>query len=171
MSLHRHHTYTPRQSALGLAAWLGVTFAAAAVGAMGAASAPEFYASLRDRPPWAPPGWLFAPVWMLLYTMMAMAAWRIWRHGGWRRQRGALTLYVAQLGLNALWSWLFFAWRLGMWASVDIALLCGLVAAMIAVFSQRSRTAPWLLGPYLLWLAYAGALCVRLWRTNAAVLG
>jgi tryptophan-rich sensory protein len=171
MSVHRHHTYTPRQSALGLAAWLGVTFAAAAVGAAGSSSAREFYGMLLDRPPWAPPGWLFGPVWTLLYALMAVAVWRVWQHGGWRRQRGALVLYLLQLGVNALWSWLFFAWRLGMWACVDIALLSGLVAVMIAVFAQRSRLAPWLLAPYLAWLAYAGALCVRLWRTNSDLLG
>jgi len=64
------------------------------------------------RPGWAPPPWLFGPVWTLLYTLMAIAAWLVWRRGGFRAARLALTLFLAQLVFNAAWSWLFFAWRL-----------------------------------------------------------
>jgi nitroreductase len=102
----------PRRGVGGLVLWLGLTYAAAAVGGAASARAGAFYAELA-QPAWAPPGWLFGPVWSLLYTLMGVAAWLVWRERGFRAARGALTLYLAQLALNALWTWLFFAWRLG----------------------------------------------------------
>ena len=81
---------------LGLFAWLAITFAAAAVGALASTNAPEFYQQLA-RPTWAPPAWLFGPVWTVLYALMAIAAWLVWRQGGFRHARGALFLFLVQL--------------------------------------------------------------------------
>ena len=97
---------------LGLAGWLLVAFAAAAVGAVASADAGVFYESLA-RPPWAPPASLFAPVWTVLYLLMGIAAWLVWRARGFAAARTALTLFLLQLACNALWTWLFFAWRQG----------------------------------------------------------
>src|SRR3954462_14503605 len=106
----------------GLVAWLLVTFAAAAVGAVASTEARSFYLELV-RPEWAPPAGVFGPVWSVLYTLIGIAAWRVWRKGGFRAQGTALTLFLVQLFLNALWSWLFFAWHRGALAFADIVLL------------------------------------------------
>src|SRR5215468_11731018 len=92
---------------LALAGWLLLTGAAGAIGAIASADAKEFYATL-DQPAWAPPSAVFGPVWTLLYIAMACSAWLVWRERGFARARGALGLFIAQLVLNALWSWLFF---------------------------------------------------------------
>src|SRR5512137_299644 len=109
-------TQPGRPSALvqlvGLLVALAVTFLAATAGAVASVDAGSFYSQL-DRPGWAPPGWLFGPVWSVLYTLMALAAWLVWRQVGFPRATVAIALFVAQLTANALWSWLFFAWRLG----------------------------------------------------------
>ncbi len=81
--------------------------------------AASFYATLV-LPAWAPPAGVFGPAWTLLYAMMAIAAWLVWRERGWRGARPALWLYLVQLAINALWSWLFFGWKLGALAFADI---------------------------------------------------
>jgi tryptophan-rich sensory protein len=153
-----------------LAGWLLLTFAFAAIGAFASAQAGAFYMRL-DRPSWAPPAWLFGPAWSVLYLLMGIAAWRVQRtddQGGVRRE---MTLYVVQLALNALWTWLFFAWRQGMWAFVEILVLWLLIAATIRAFRRRDRIAALLLVPYILWVSYATALCYSTWQRNPQVLG
>lgn len=150
--------------------WLAVTFAAAGIGGLGSASAPEFYNELA-LPDWAPPAGVFGPVWGVLYLMMGVAAWLVWGKGGFERSGGALPLYVVQLGLNALWSWLFFAWRLGAWAFAEILLLWALVAATLALFWRVRPLAGMLMLPYLAWLTFAAALCRAIWMMNPEKLG
>jgi tryptophan-rich sensory protein len=148
-----------------LAGWLAASFAAAALGALATRQAPEFYAQLV-RPDWAPPGWLFGPVWMLLYTLMAIAAWRVWGRAGFGT---ALYLFLAQLALNALWSWLFFAWRRGGWAMLDLVLLWMMIVIMAVLFHRVRALAAWLIVPYILWVTYAGALNWVIWRASPAL--
>lgn len=132
-----------------LAGWLLLCIAAGAVGAIATADAGSFYAAL-DRPPWAPPSWLFGPVWTVLYVAMAVAAWLVWRTPGESSsRRTALGLFVAQLALNALWSWLFFAWNRGGAAFIEILLLWGLIAATIFAFWRIKPAAGILMLPYL----------------------
>lgn len=150
-----------------LAGWLAASFAAAAVGAVATRQAPEFYAQLV-RPDWAPPDWLFGPVWTVLYALMGIAAWRVWRKAGFG---SALYLFLAQLALNALWSWLFFAWRLGAAAFAEVVVLWALIAATLAAFLRIDRLAGALLLPYLLWVSFACALTYAVWRANPQVLG
>ncbi|HEX6297598.1 MAG TPA: TspO/MBR family protein [Burkholderiales bacterium] len=150
-----------------LAGWLAASFAAAALGAVATRQAPEFYAQLA-RPDWAPPGWLFGPVWTVLYAMMGIAAWRVWRKAGFG---SALYLFLAQLALNALWSWLFFAWRLGAAAFAEVVVLWALIAATLAAFLRIDRLAGALLVPYLAWVSFAAALTYAVWRANPQVLG
>ena len=95
------------RQALGLAAWLGLAFLTAALGALASLDAAAFYAQLV-RPGWAPPAGLFGPVWTALFLAMGVAAWQVWRVGG-PAARPALALFAAQLVANALWSWLFFS--------------------------------------------------------------
>jgi translocator protein len=155
--------------ALGLLGWFAVTFAAAALGAWASASAASFYAGLT-LPAWAPPASVFGPVWTLLYAMMAVAAWLVWRERGWRGARPALALYLVQLAVNALWSWLFFGWRLGALAFADILVLIVLVCATILGFLRIQRGAAMLLLPYLAWISFASALNFVVWRANPGVL-
>jgi tryptophan-rich sensory protein len=153
----------------GLICWLLLTFAAAAIGAVASADAGAFYGQL-SRPVWAPPGWLFAPVWSVLYALMGIAAWRVWRAHGFARGRTALVLYVGQLAANAIWAWLFFVWHQGAIAFAEIALLWCLIAATIASFRRLDALAAALLLPYLAWVTFAGALTFFAWQMNPALL-
>jgi tryptophan-rich sensory protein len=154
---------------LGLAGWLAVAFAAAAVGAVASAQARTFYAQLM-RPEWAPAGWVFGPVWTLLYAMMAVAAWMVWRERGFAGAGTALGLFLAQLVLNALWSWLFFAWRLGGWAFAEILVLWVAIAATTAAFWMVRPPAGALLLPYLAWVSFAAVLNWSIWQMNPGLL-
>lgn len=160
---------TSRQ-AWGLLGWLLLAFAAAAVGGVASASAGEFYGELA-RPDWAPPGWLFGPVWSVLYVLMGVSAWLVWRQRGFAGARSALLMFVLQLAANALWTWLFFVWRQGGLAFVEILLLWVLIVATLVLFWRVSRLAAVLLLPYLAWVSFASALTLSTWRLNAGLLG
>lgn len=151
----------------GLLGWLLVVFVAAAVGAAASVDAPSFYAQL-SKPAWAPPAGVFGPVWTVLYALMGVAAWLVWRSPG--PKRAALTLFGAQLAANALWSWLFFAWHRGALAAVEILVLLALIVAMIVAFCRISRLAALLMIPYLLWVSFASVLTWAVWRSNPTLL-
>ncbi len=155
---------------LGLAGWLALAFATAAVGAAASVSAKPFYAELM-RPAWAPPGWLFGPVWTTLYALMGVSAWLVWRERGFAGARTALALFIVQLAVNALWSWLFFAWRLGGPAFAEVLLLWCLIVATVFAFWRIKPLAAVLLLPYLAWVTFASALTFAVWRLNPALLG
>ena len=154
---------------LGLLGWLAVAYATAAVGAAASIEAAPFYAGLA-RPAWAPPGSVFGPVWSVLYPIMGVAAWLVWRERGARHLGVALTLFVVQLSANALWSWLFFGWRRGGWAFAEVLRLLALIAATIVAFWRVRRLAAALLVPYFLWVCFASALTWSLWRSNPVLL-
>lgn len=125
----------------------------------------EWYAGL-NKPAWNPPGWLFGPVWSALYTMMAVAAWLVWRRGGFAAQRRPLGWFLAQLVLNAVWTPLFFGLHRPGVAFAEILLLWLAIAWTIAAFWRVHRTAAWLLAPYLAWVSFAAVLNGTLWRLN-----
>lgn len=162
--------FTMKTQALGLLGWLAATFIAAAVGAAASAQAGPFYAQLV-RPGWAPPGWLFGPVWTALYVLMAIAAWLVWRVGGFRAARSALSLFVVQLAVNALWSWLFFGMHRGALAFADIVLLWVLIVATLRAFWRIRPLGGALLVPYLLWVSFAAVLNYSIWQLNPQALG
>ena len=149
----------------GLIGWLLVSLAAGAAGAFATRNARAFYADLV-KPAWAPPGWLFGPVWTALYLLMGVAAWLVWRTAGWGGAPGALSLFLGQLACNAAWSWFFFAWRRGALAFAGIVLLLGLIVATLFAFAHVHRLAAGLLLPYLAWVTFATALTYALWRAN-----
>jgi len=101
---------------------------------------------------------------------MAIAAWLVWRSGGVAANRYALSLFLLQLALNALWSWLFFAWHLGGWSFAEIVVLWVLVVATLAAFWRVRPLAGALLIPYLLWVSFAAALNYSVWQLNPHVL-
>ncbi len=149
---------------LALSGWILICFAAAALG--GLFPPDDWYAELR-KPEWNPPAWIFGPVWTALYLMMAVAAWLVWREGGWARRCRPLLIFLVQLGLNAAWSPLFFGWHRPGLAFVDIVLLWLAIIATLIAFRPVNRTAAWLLVPYLVWVTFAAVLNFRLWRLNS----
>ena len=155
---------------IGLLGWLLLSFAAAAIGSIASIQAAAFYRQLA-QPSWAPPSSVFGPVWSLLYALMGIAAWLVWREGGWRRQRGALGLFVLQLAFNALWSWLFFGWHRGALAFADNVLLWLLIVATVIGFWRVRPLAGALLLPYLAWVGFATALNYAVWHLNPSTLG
>lgn len=154
----------------GLIGWLAACFATSAIGAVASINAKAFYAGLV-QPVWAPPGWVFGPVWLVLYALMGVAAWLVWRSGGFMRNGNALRLFILQLVLNALWSWLFFAWHKGLLAFADIVLLWLLILAVMLAFWRVRPLAGALMLPYLAWVGFAAALNFKVWQLNPAILG
>jgi tryptophan-rich sensory protein len=159
-----------QKSILGLVGWIAVCFIASAAGAIASIEAQSFYGQLA-QPSWAPPPWLFGPAWTILYTLMAIAAWLVWRSGGFRSNRVALTVFLVQLAVNGLWSWLFFAWQLGAVAFAEIILLWVLILSTVVLFWRVRPLAGALLVPYLAWVSFASALNYSLWQNNPQILG
>jgi benzodiazapine receptor len=163
-----HRRSTTRQFA-GLVAWLALAFAAGAIGAVASVQAASFYSQLT-RPSWAPPAGIFGPVWSVLYALMGVSAWLVWRQPREERNTLPFALFVAQLAVNALWSWLFFAWHLGAWAFADVMVLLALISATIREFWRARPLAGILLLPYLAWVGFASALTWSVWQNNPGVL-
>lgn len=159
----------PRQLA-GLFGWLVLVFAVAAIGGVASANAGSFYADLV-RPSWAPPAWLFGPVWSLLYLLMGVAAWLVWRTERSQAVRVALVLFLCQLVANGLWSWLFFAWQKGALAFAEILVVWALILATMISFWRIRPLAGMLLVPYLAWVTFATALAYQTWQLNPVLLG
>ncbi len=148
---------------VGLAGWLGLCFGVA-FGA-GQFEPGEWYAQLQ-RPTWAPPNWLFGPVWTALYATMAVAAWLVWKENGFSGARGPLGLFGVQLGLNFTWSWLFFGLQEPGLALAAIVALWVAILATVVVFWRVRPLSGGLLVPYLLWVTFAAALNFEFWRLN-----
>lgn len=141
------------------------TVVTAVLGGLGSARSAELYQQL-DKPSWAPPGAVFGPVWTVLYVLMAIAGWLVVRTLGWPAARQAITLFTAQLVLNALWTWLFFRWRMGALAFLEILLLLGVLVLTVAAFWRARPLAGALMLPYLAWVGFAAALTWAAWRRN-----
>lgn len=143
-----------------LAVFLLLAFAAGFVGSRFLPG--PWYAALA-KPSFNPPNWIFAPVWTLLYALMAVAAWRAWRAAGFD---AATVLWLVQLACNAAWSWIVFGrHRLGA-GVVDIVVLLALIVVVTVAFFRRDRAAGWLMLPYIAWVGFASVLNVALWRLN-----
>lgn len=150
-----------RRDWLGLLVALAACYGAAAIGTQFTPG--EWYAGLV-KPSWNPPSWLFAPVWTVLYGMMAVASWLVWRTRA--AVRTALTLFALQLVLNATWSWLFFGLERPDLAFADIVLLWLALLATTAAFFRIRAAAGILMLPYLFWVSFAAALNFAIWRLN-----
>jgi len=154
-----------RQSA-ALVLCVGVCFAAAAIGArFTSPNVPGWYANL-EKPSWTPPSWVFGPVWSVLYLLMAISAWQVWRRTGLRAAMVPLALFGIQLVLNVAWSGLFFGLRRPGAALIEIVLLWVAILATMIAFRQRSALAGWLMLPYLAWVSFAVALNLAIWNLN-----
>jgi tryptophan-rich sensory protein len=157
----------PRPRALlALAGWLVLCYGVGALGSgFTAAAIPTWYAGLV-KPPLNPPNWVFAPVWALLYGAMGVAAWLGWRTRNSTCRTRATRLFLVQLLLNEMWTWLFFDLHRPGLALVEIALLWTAIALTMKTFFVISRRAGWLMAPYLAWVTFAAYLNWGLWRLN-----
>jgi translocator protein len=129
--------------------------AVGAVGYFGAQFRPGAWYAALDKPPWNPPNWVFGPVWTVLYGFIAVAGWRIFTR---LPVIPAGALWIAQLVLNGLWSWLFFGLQRPELALIDILLLFVVIVTLLVHLAPRQRLSFWLLLPYGLWVAYAISL-------------
>jgi tryptophan-rich sensory protein len=155
------------REALQLVAAVGLCEAAGgAAGALTAESVSTWYPTLR-KPSYTPPGWVFGPVWTLLYLLMGVALFLVWRGRATDgRVRGALGVFALQLALNVIWSLLFFRLRSPGSALVEILALWAAILLTVLAFGRVSRTAALLLVPYLLWVSFAAVLNLSIWRLN-----
>jgi tryptophan-rich sensory protein len=155
--------------ALGLAGFVALCFAVAGAGGAVTATSVGGWYQAPAKPAFNPPDWVFGPVWTILYAMIAVAGWRIWRLRGWTT-RGALNpallAWALQLGLNLSWSFLFFGAGMIGGALVEIVVLLAAIGATARLFWRIDRPAAWLLAPYGAWVAYATLLNAALWRLN-----
>ncbi len=148
-----------------LAVFLALVVLAAAIS--GSFEAGDWYYSM-NRPWWTPPAWLFVLVWVVLYLSMALAAWQVWLTGHYSRL-GALTWWMIQLLMNIAWSWLFFGMhRLG-WAWLELSLLLVIVVLCIRAFRLLSKSAAYLMAPYLAWLIFSWLLNLACWTMNGGL--
>ncbi len=146
----------------GLAAFAVAVIVTAVIGTVAVSGTAEQYNTLQ-QPSWAPPSWLFGPVWTVLYAMIAVSGWLVWRKVGVGKE---IAVYSAQLVLNAIWTPLFFGGDLFGAAFADIVALWALIGVTIALFWRVSRVAAWLLAPYWAWVTFASALNLAIWQLN-----
>lgn len=152
---------------IALAFSLVLCLGAATIGAVATnSSLVDWYPTLA-KPPWNPPNWLFGPVWTTLFIGMAVSAWLVWRKRGLTAAWLPLVLFVIQLGLNLLWSVLFFGMRSPGAAFIEIIVLWFSILATLIAFSRISIWAAGLLLPYLAWVTFATALNWTLWSMNS----
>ena len=152
------------RSILAFVLFLIACFGAAAIGAQFTPG--EWYSAL-EKPSWNPPAWVFGPVWTLLYTLMAIAGWLVWKADApAAARRMALTAFAIQLALNAAWSWLFFGLHRPGVAFAEIVTLWLAILATTLLFRRIRPSAAALLLPYLAWVAFAAVLNFTLWRLN-----
>ena len=150
-----------------LAVVLAVTFLAGGIGSLATSASVDTWYTGLILPDLAPPNWLFAPVWIALYVAMSVAGWLVWRKG--RKTEyvtSSIIVYLVQLGLNSLWSVLFFGLESPALGLVGIGALWLAILAMIAIFAKVSKPAALILTPYLAWVSFAGYLNYEIWLLN-----
>jgi translocator protein len=148
---------------VSLIGWIGLCFLTAWIGSRFAPG--EWYVQLQ-KPSWTPPGYLFGPVWSLLFLSMGIAAWLVWKRAGVLGARLALSLFLVQLVLNGMWSWIFFGMREPGLAFAEILILWGAILVTLIAFWQKSAPAGILLIPYLAWVSFASILNFSIWQMN-----
>lgn len=157
---------SPPRQALVLFGAVATCLAVGAIGGLATShSVASWYPALA-KPAFNPPRWIFAPVWTVLYLIMAVAAWLVWRRNGWRAARPALTLFALQLALNLAWSLLFFGLRRIDLALIDVLALLAAIAATALAFWPLQRLAALLLVPYFAWVGFAAFLNFAIWQLN-----
>jgi len=152
------------KSALVLVAFIAISFAVAGLGSIATAENVDGWYATAEKAAWNPPNFLFGPVWTVLYTLMSVAAWLVWRERSRMNVRPALTMYIVQLALNAVWTPVFF----GLYPFIGTPALWIALAIIVAIdvtvlltmmrFWKVRRTSAWLLVPYWAWVLFATTL-------------
>ena len=155
-----------RRDTVAFMLFLALCLAVSALGAAATATSVGTWYRTLAKPPFNPPDWIFAPVWTVLFFMMALAAWLVWRCGGLRQARSELTLFAVQLALNLAWSVMFFGMRAIGAALIEIVVLLLAIVGTTLLFWRRDRVAGMLFLPYTAWVAFAAVLNAALWRLN-----
>jgi len=153
---------------IGAIGWLALTFAAAFVGSR---FLPDAWYRQLKKPTWDPPNKVFAPVWTILYILMAIAAWLVWKRYGLNAALAPLSLFVLQLILNAAWTWFFFGLHRPFGALLDILALWLVILMTLISFWGLEPLAGLLLVPYLAWVSFATALTYTIWQLNGRPTG
>lgn len=123
--------------------------------------------AIANKPWFNPPNWLFAPVWTVLYIMMGIAFFLIWRADSDKSiKQTAMIFFVAQLVLNFFWSLIFFKLQQTGWAFAEMSIMWLLILFTIIWFGKISSTASWLLVPYICWVSFALILNFSIWKLN-----
>lgn len=148
---------------LSLLVFIAGAFLAASSGAI---FKPDAWYDALNKPSWQPPKWLFAPVWSVLYLMIAAAGWLVWRTAGWEGSQAAFVVYALQLLLNAGWSGFFFGLRRPDLALIECGFLWAAVVANTVLFFALVPLAGWLMVPYVLWVSFAMFLNWVICRLN-----
>lgn len=147
----------------GLLIWIVICFVPALIGSQFGPG--DWYEAL-SKPEWNPPNWIFGPVWTVLYLLMGISVWIIWKNYGFKLATIPIAYFIAQLVLNALWSWFFFGMHNIGLALVDIVLLWVLILIIMIMFWRLSTLAGALLLPYIAWVSFAAVLNYYIWNLN-----
>lgn len=153
-----------RNQWLVLAGFILLCLAVGSIGGFATQDSIDSWYRTLAKPWWNPPDWVFAPVWTLLYIMMGIAAWLVWKTGD--RLGAAMALFGLQLVFNLLWSLIFFGLRSPGLALIEVVFLWGSVLLTMLAFFGRQRVAGWLFVPYLAWVSFAAILNLAIWRLN-----
>jgi translocator protein len=154
---------------VALVLFLTLTLGVGALGAMVSATSIETWYAALAKPWFTPPDEVFVPVWVALYILMAVAAWRVWRSADRDTARGPLTLFALQLALNLGWIVVFFGLqKLGSAVATVVVLDVAILVTTLA-YRTVDRVAAFLMTPYLVWAAFVTLLNVALWRLNPTV--
>lgn len=155
-----------RRSVIGLAGFALAVFAAASLGGyFTSASVGSWYQQL-NKPSFNPPGWVFGPVWTVLYILIAIAGWLVWNRHGFSGAPVALWLYFTQLALNAAWSFFFFYAQNPGAAFIELVVLNVFIILTVTMFFKKHKTAALIMLPYLAWTLFAAVLNLSLWQLN-----
>lgn len=158
---------TRARSTLALIGLLALVYAVAALGAIATSHGVRDWYPELAKPRWTPPAWLFGPVWTLLYTFMAIVAWRIWRLPAAAADRTKiLRAWWLQLALNGAWSWAFFHFRSPAAGLVVVSALFVTICWIQPRLARNDRPSALLWTPYVLWVAFAGCLTLWIWHHN-----
>jgi translocator protein len=146
-----------------------ITLAVGAVSGFATAHNIDTWYPTLNKPWFNPPNWIFAPVWTLLYILMGVALYFIWRMPSSPKRNAAMFIFFAQLLLNFLWSFIFFYFHAIAAALADIILLWTAIFIMILLFSRLKASATWLMIPYLCWVSFAMVLNISILQLNQSV--
>jgi tryptophan-rich sensory protein len=140
---------------------------AGVIGSIFTASSLEGWYFLLEKPTFNPPSWVFFPVWTILYTLMGISLYLVWKQGIKEREvKTGVFLFGLQLGLNILWSLLFFGLKSPYYAFLEILILWAAILLTIIQFWKISKSASLLLIPYILWVSFAALLNYQIWVLN-----